>query len=179
MTIPIPLAITIFFAVVALFAFSRADRNALLRRALAEHAADLERTRTEFADSTAGLRAQLSTAAALREELEHQNRSLDTKAAEAERRLSNTQTVIATVCKERDFWHQWYLTEVSDHGAAQHMLLSDIELHVKRGCKLPFSPQLSVIVEHYEEKHPAQAIQSAPEPTDTGAVSGIAPENRV
>ena|SRR5689334_384106 len=120
-----------------------------------------------FEQSTRDLRAQLETAAAIRAELEHQNRSLDTK-------YQNQQQVIATLVKERDFWHKWHLDETAAHSAAQHYMFNEIELHVKRGCKIPFGPQLAVIVQEFDEKFPGQA--PAPDP---GAPSGSTPENRV
>lgn len=133
-----------------------------------QFAEDAEKKMAELFDqSTHDLRAQLETAAAIRDELEHRIRSLDTKA-------QNNMRVIATLVKERDFWHRWHLDETSAHSAAQHYILSEIELHVKRGCKLPFGTQLAVITKEFDERFPGQDPEPAP-----GASSGDTPENRV
>jgi hypothetical protein len=94
-------------------------------------------------------------------ELEHQNRTVESK-------LRNTQSHIASVCGQRDFWVEWYHRQVAEHGAAQSLFLQEMELHVKRGSKHPLSPQFRAIVEDFKETHPALA--EAGQPVRPGAV---------
>lgn len=106
------------------------------------------------------LQAQISTQAALVSELTHQNKTLDTK-------LNNTRQHIATCLQQRDFWNAWYHKQASDHGAAQHLFMSEIELHVKRGSKHITSPVFRALVNDFRDVHPALADQGKP-PTAGG-----------
>lgn len=96
------------------------------------------------------------------DELEHRNRSLDSKAAQAEKKLTNTREHIASVLQQRDFWFGWYHRQVAEHGAAQHFMMAEIELHVKRGSRHPMNPQLRTIIEDFAGVHPAMADAGRP-----------------
>jgi hypothetical protein len=97
-------------------------------------------------------------------ELEHQNRIVEAK-------LRNTQSHIASVCGQRDFWVEWYHRQVAEHGAAQSLFLQEMELHVKRGSTHPLSPQFRAIVEDFKETHPGLAEAGQPARPDSAPLA--------
>lgn len=88
------------------------------------------------------------------DQLTEQRDSLDKK-------LKNTQGLIAKALSQRDFWAEWYHRQASEHGAAQQYLLQELELHVKRGSKHPLNEPLKALVAEFGQNHPALADSGA------------------
>jgi hypothetical protein len=157
---------TILLAFLAVFGFlgMLAQRH-LYARAVARARSEGELAYRAGDDSAAVIAEQTRTISAQQEviqtqrqaigELEHQNRTVETK-------LRNTQTHIASVCGQRDFWVEWYHRQAAEHGAAQSLFLQEMELHVKRGSTHPLSPQFRAIVEDFKETHPGLADAGQP-----------------
>jgi hypothetical protein len=119
------------------------------------------RIQKSFEDLIDTLNERAATQTTLIDELTHQSRTLETK-------LTNTQKHIASVLGQRDFWVEWYHRQAAEHGAAQHYLMGEIELHVKRGSKHPLSPLIKEIVTDFQDVHPTLADQGRPAQPEQG-----------
>jgi hypothetical protein len=90
------------------------------------------------------------------------------------RRVENDRVVIEKALEVRDFWGHWYHRQVAEHGAAQSTFLAELELHVKRGCKVPFNPFMTQLFNEFADVHPHLADAAAKE----NGYPSIAPERQ-